>query len=96
MPLTADFYARNEWGDMDGVRRGMGWPKPFGLRGRHPKRLVWNRMPEEAERGLMHWYGKEDNLDAKVRSAVFTVEARDGVLWAWPSAKFLTRSPHRN
>ena len=29
----------------------------------------------------MRWYGKQDSLDAKVRSAVFTVEARDGQLW---------------
>ena len=42
--------------------------------------MVWNRVPEEAERGLMLWCDKEF-LDVKVRSAVFTAEARDGRLW---------------
>ena len=42
--------------------------------------MVRNRVPEEAERGLMLWCDKEF-LDVKVRSAVFTAEARDGRLW---------------
>ena len=42
--------------------------------------MVWNRVPEEAGRGLMLWCDKEF-LDVKVRSAVFTAEARDGRLW---------------
>ena len=41
---------------------------------------MWNRVPEEAGRGLMLWCDKEF-LDVKVRSAVFTAEARGGRLW---------------
>ena len=43
--------------------------------------LVKNRMPEEAERGIMHWYDGNDSVDDKVKSVVFTVEEREGKLW---------------
>lgn len=81
MPLTADLYTYDDYGDME--------DDSVPLEGRELRSyedaimgaLVKNRMPEEAERGLMHWYRENDSVDDKVKSAVFTVERRNGQLW---------------
>ena len=81
MPLTADLYQSDDYGDME--------PDGTPLEGRALcayedailAALVKNRMPEEAERGIMHWYGRNDSVDDKVKSVVFTAEERDGQLW---------------
>ena len=81
VPLTADFYARNEWGDIDETGEEWDGRTLMDYEDQILGALVKNRMPEEAERGLMHWYDGADSLNARVRSAVFTVEAREGRLW---------------
>ena len=80
MPLTASFYARNEWGDWDEPGEEWDGRTLLDYEDRILGFMVRNRVPEEAERGLMLWCDKEF-LDVKVRSAVFTAEARDGRLW---------------
>ena len=81
MPLTADFYPRDEWGNTSEEYET--WDGRTLLDYENPilGALVKERMPEEKERGLMHWYGKQDSVDSKVRSAVFTVEEKNGQLW---------------
>ena len=82
MPLTADICEYNEYGDLDDELS-------YTLDGAELKdyadmilaAIIRERMPEEAERGLMHWYGEVNEVDRKVRSAVFTVEEREGQLW---------------
>ena len=81
MPLTADIYERNEWGDMP--------DEPELLTGRDltayedhiRSALVKYRVLEEATRGIMHWYNAADSVNDKVRSVTFNVERRDGRLW---------------
>ena len=80
MPLTASFYARNEWGDWDETGEEWDGRTLLDYEDRILGFMVRNRVPEEAERGLMLWCDKEF-LDVKVRSAVFTAEARGGRLW---------------
>lgn len=81
MPLTADFYERDEYGDLETEGTKLDGRALRVYLDQITAALVRNRMPEEAERGLMYWYKKTDDLDRKVRSAVFTVEAREGTLW---------------
>ena len=81
MPLTAEVFERNQYGDLE--------EDPINLDGRNllayedqvVAQMVRERMPEETERGMMHWYDEPDSIGEKVRSAVFTAESRDGKLW---------------
>ena len=81
MPLSADLYQSDDYGDME--------PDGTPLEGKDLRAyedailaaLVKNRMPEETERGIMHWYGRNDSVDDKVKSVVFTAEERNGRLW---------------
>ena len=81
MPLTADFYPRDEWGDTSEESEEWDGRTLLDYENQILGALVKERMPEEKERGLMHWYGKQDSVDSKVRSAVFTVEEKNGQLW---------------
>ena len=81
MPLTADLYERNEYGEFDDSSMLLEGSELRGYEAQITAALVKNRMPEETERGIMHWYHETDSVNTKVRSAVFTVDSRDGQLW---------------
>ena len=81
MPLTADLYERNEYGEFDDCSTLLEGSELRGYQDQITAVLVKNRMQEEAERGLMHWYDEADSVSTKVRTAVFTVEERDRQLW---------------
>ena len=86
MPLTAEF-----------TEDGYDYEEPEHLEGRElyqyeeqiAKALEDYRMPEEAERGIMHWYHEEDSVDEKVRSVVFRLEERDFQLWGVAECQLL-------
>ena len=87
MPLTADAYYYNEYGDMEDESYPLDGRELLSHQGDILEALAKYRMPEEAERGLMHWYGENDSVDDKVQSVSFTVEKREGKLWGVAECK---------
>ena len=81
MPLTAELYERSVYGDLEAESTELDGSALRSYQEQIMAELVKNRMPEETERGLMHWYGKADSVNTKVHSTVFTVEERDRLLW---------------
>ena len=88
MPLNAElFYYDEDTEDYDMSGDGVpqdGW-ELLAYKSEIKAALAAYRMPEEAQRGLMHWYadrdGADKGVDQKVQSVVFTAEERDGQLW---------------
>ena len=81
MPLTADLYERNEWGDMPEEPELLSGRELIPYEDNIRSALVKYRMPEELTRGLMNWYNKPDTVNNKVRSVTFGAELRGGQLW---------------
>ena len=81
MPLIADLYERNEYGEFDDSSTLLEGSELRGYEAQITAALVKNRMSEETERGIMHWYHETDSVNTKVRSVEFTVDSRGGELW---------------
>lgn len=81
MPLTADLFERDEWGDLSDESTLLDGQALQEYEGAILKALRNNQDPVEAESGIMHWYDKEDSVNEKVKSAFFTTEVREGQLW---------------
>ena len=56
MPLTADLYTRNEYGEMEDDCTQLDGSSLRAYEGEILSALINNRMPEESESGIMHWY----------------------------------------
>lgn len=81
MPLSADLYERNGYGDLEDDSTPLDSRDLVEYEDSVIAAMVKNRSPEESERGVMRWYHERDGVNDKVRSAVFTAEIRDGRLW---------------
>ena len=81
MPMTVDCFESDGCGGTEN--------EPTELSNYEAIRYVDNinaalrreELPAEAERGLMHYYGKNDEVDRKVRKVTFAAEVRDQKLW---------------
>lgn len=87
MPMTVSYYTEDDDGyeveiDLD-AREAVEYAPQVIAAMQEEKRLSerYAASPEEAERGLMAYYGTDDGVDRKVRSYTFEAEVRDGRLW---------------
>ncbi len=81
MPLTADLFEKDDWGDTQEDPSELDGSMLRTYKYHIKEALDENRLDEEKDRGIMHWYGREDSVDTKVKSVVFDCEERDSKLW---------------
>lgn len=88
-PISAEYYSRNQWGELVGDPVELTSSDLTRHLGAIQQTLQENQLPEERERGLMHWYRETDPLSWKVKSAFFDVELHDGQLWGVADCQLL-------
>ena len=87
MPLTADYYEPDQWGDMPEEGAPLDGRGLLSYEDHILASLLKEREPEEAERGMMRYYSKIDSVNEKVLSYVFTAEEREGQFWGVAECK---------
>lgn len=81
MPLNAELYGYDEWGDLEQDSEELDGTGLLPFESQIVAALVKYRDAEEAERGIMRWYGEQDSVNTKVKSVVFNAEIREHQLW---------------
>ena len=67
MPLTADYYEPDDWGNMTEESELLDGRELLRYADAVLASLLKERMPEEAEQGLMHYHHEADGLNEKVQ-----------------------------
>ena len=81
MPMWVESYERNRWGDYENEPTVLSGDEAVQYADNIAAALLREFHPEEAERGLMTYYGEDDGVDSKVKSCRITAEVRGGRLW---------------
>ena len=81
MPMRVECYERNRWGDYENEPTVLSSNEAVQYADNIAAALLREFHPEEAERGLMTYYGEDDGVDSKVKSCRITAEVRGGRLW---------------
>ena len=89
MPLTADYYEPDEWGDMSDESESLDGRELLAYEDSVLASLLKKQSLEKVERGLMLHCHEDDGVNRKVKSCVFTVEEREGQLWGVAECKVL-------
>lgn len=76
-----------DWGDLEEYGNDLDGSELRDYQSCIHEALLENQMPEEKNRGLMHWYDKPDGVNTKVQSVMLDVESRDGQLWGVAECK---------
>lgn len=81
MPMTVDRFESDGWGGTENEPTELSNFEAVRYVDSISAALRREELPAEAERGLMHYYGKNDEVDRKVRKVIFAAEVRDQKLW---------------
>ena len=88
MPLTADLYTRNEYGEMEDDYTQLDGRSLRAYEGEILRALINNRMPEESESGIMHWYVPDDSRQTiRVPPKFFSREDHANLSKAFPPVR---------